>query len=74
MKIGRNDISKKQREWLQQIAYDHGGIGDLADFESEYGAMVAAAVYEECAKLCDEYGYYHVCKVIAKNIRARGKA
>jgi hypothetical protein len=51
MKIGRNDISEKQREWLQQIAYDHGGIGDLADFESEYGAMVAAATRARCIEL-----------------------
>jgi len=70
MKIGRNDISKEQREWLQQIAYDHGGIGDLADFESEYGAMVAAAVYEECAKLCDEASAAR----LAEQIRARSKA
>jgi len=39
------------REWLQKIAYDHGGIGDLADFESEYGAMVAAATRARCIEL-----------------------
>lgn len=39
-----------EREWLQQIAYQHGGIGDLCETEFEFGAMVAATEREACAQ------------------------
>ena len=42
-----------EREWLQQIAYQHGGIGDLCETEFEFGAMVAATEREACAKLAE---------------------
>ena len=35
-----------EREMLQQIAYQHGGIGDLSQTEFEFGALVAAEVHK----------------------------
>ena len=42
-----------ERKWLQQIAYQHGGIGDLCETEFEFGALVAEAEREACAKVCE---------------------
>lgn len=42
-KANRPKPDASEREWLQQIAYQHGGIGDLCQTEFEFGAMVAAA-------------------------------
>ena len=74
----RPNVSAEEAEWLQQIAYQHGGIGDLASHEFEFGAMVAAAEREACAKVCDAYDVAEdVCSSdtaegIALAIRARG--
>jgi len=48
-----------EREWLQQIAYQHGGIGDLCGTEFEFGAMVAAAEREACAKVAESGNFLH---------------
>ena len=58
-----------EREWLQQIAYQHGGIGDLCETEFEFGAMVSAAEREACAKQLEAVG----CDHCAAAIRARGE-
>ena len=42
-KANRPKPDATEREWLQNIAYRHGGIGDLSETEMEFGAMVAAA-------------------------------
>ena len=54
VKETRPEVAENMAEWLQQIAYQHGGIGDLSRTEMEFGAMVAAAEREACAKLCLE--------------------
>ena len=43
VKETRPKVSDSMEKWLQQIAYQHGGIGDLSRTEMEFGAMVAAA-------------------------------
>ena len=58
-----------ERKWLQQIAYQHGGIGDLCETEFEFGAMVSAAEREACAKQLEAVG----CDHCAAAIRARGE-
>jgi hypothetical protein len=62
-----------EREWLQQIAYQHGGIGDLSTCEFEFGAAVAAAerkrLREEihsCHANCD----HPVCVAVRKEREA----
>jgi hypothetical protein len=66
-----------EREWLQQIAYQHGGIGDLCETEFEFGALVAEAEREACAKLCEEMwsetGRDAWANDCAAAIRARGE-
>ncbi len=54
VKETRPEVSDSMEKWLQQIAYQHGGIGDLSRTEMEFGAMVAAAEREACAKVCEE--------------------
>ena len=54
VKENRPKPNATEREWLQQIAYQHGGIGDLCQTELEFGAMVAAAEREACARLPSE--------------------
>ena len=43
VKETRPEVAESMEEWLQQIAYQHGGIGDLSRTEMEFGAMVASA-------------------------------
>ncbi len=69
-----------EREWLQQIAYQHGGIGDLCETEFEFGAMVAAAEREACAKVAESGNFLHddspearFGKACAAAIRRRGE-
>lgn len=42
-----------QCETFQQLAYQHGGIGDLCGTEFEFAALVAQHEREECAKRCE---------------------
>lgn len=74
----RPNISAGEEKWLQQIAYQHGGIGDLASHELEFGAMVAAAEREECAKIVDRWhdgpSSEPEMAEIAAEIRARGNS
>ena len=75
-KTNRPKPDASEREWLQQIAYQHGGIGDLCQTEFEFGAMVAAAEREACAKVCDVYAANdpeNFADICAAAIRARGK-
>jgi hypothetical protein len=64
-----------EREWLQQIAYQHGGIGDLCETEFEFGAMVAAAEREAILRHAtpahDVDGHCEI--VVAADIRERGE-
>lgn len=56
VKETRPEVADSMATWLQQIAYQHGGIGDLCRTEMEFGAMVAAAEREACAKECELLG------------------
>ena len=77
VKETRPEVSDSMAKWLQQIAYQHGGIGDLSRTEMEFGAMVAAAEREACAKLCLEEAPSldgQLCAdAIRDAIRARGE-
>ena len=84
VKETRPEVAESMAEWLQQIAYQHGGIGDLSRTEMEFGAMVAAAEREACAQICDtesanessfweKSGWTHACGNCAAAIRARGE-
>jgi len=82
VKETRPEVSDSMATWLQQIAYQHGGIGDLSRTEMEFGAMVAAAEREACAKVCEaeaekwEGNDGPICfeaRLCAVNIRARGE-
>lgn len=53
VKETRPEVADSMGKWLQQIAYQHGGIGDLSRTEMEFGAMVAAAEREACAEVCE---------------------
>ena len=53
VKETRPEVSDSMEKWLQQIAYQHGGIGDLSRTEMEFGAMVAAEEREACAEVCE---------------------
>ena len=55
--MNRPNIDADEEKWLQQIAYQHGGIGGLASHELEFGAMVAAAEREKVAKWMIERSY-----------------
>lgn len=79
VKETRPEVSDSMATWLQQIAYQHGGIGDLSRTEMEFGAMVAAAEREACAEVCEEttaawtqHLYNSGCVDCAAAIRARG--
>ena len=76
VKETRLEVAESMATWLQQIAYQHGGIGDLSRTEMEFGAMVAAAEREACAKECDKHrfpdSYTAICCAAA--IRNRGTA
>jgi len=72
VKETRPEVSDSMATWLQQIAYQHGGIGDLSSTEMEFGAMVAAAEREACAKVCDDEATIEgVAQRCADAIRAR---
>ena len=82
VKETRPEVSDSMATWLQQIAYQHGGIGDLSRTEMEFGAMVAAAEREACAEVCDEEAekwegndgpICYEARMCAVNIRARGE-
>ena len=75
VKETRPEVSDSMAKWLQQIAYQHGGIGDLSRTEMEFGAMVAAAEREACAKVCERLPAQQDIDVrdqCAAAIRARG--
>ena len=75
VKETRPEVSDSMATWLQQIAYQHGGIGDLSRTEMEFGAMVAAAEREACAKVCERLPAQQDIDVrdqCAAAIRARG--
>jgi hypothetical protein len=75
VKETRPEVSDSMATWLQQIAYQHGGIGDLSSTEMEFGAMVAAAEREACAKVCERLPAQQDIDVrdqCAAAIRARG--
>ncbi len=77
VKETRPEVAENMAEWLQQIAYQHGGIGDLSRTEMEFGAMVAAAEREACAKVCERLPAQQDIDVrdqCAAAIRARGQA
>lgn len=72
-----------QLEIFQQLAYQHGGIGDLCGTEFEFAALVAQHEREACAKIVEtlwavpnngmateEQAYGERC---ADVIRARGQ-
>ena len=81
VKENRPKPNTTEREWLQQIAYQHGGIGDLCQTEFEFGLMVAAAEREACARVCedeaekwegDDGPISTEARLCALHIRARG--
>lgn len=73
VKENRPKPNATEREWLQQIAYQHGGIGDLCQTELEFGAMVAAAEREACARTAENWDSDSADpRDIADAIRARG--
>lgn len=77
VKETRPEVAENMAEWLQNIAYKHGGIGDLSRTEMEFGAMVAAAEREACAKVCERLPAQQDIDVrdqCAAAIRARGQA
>ena len=59
-----------QLEIFQQLAYQHGGIGDLCGTEFEFAALVAAHEREACAQVAEEWP----ARVVAAAIRARGES
>ena len=78
VKETRPKVSDSMEKWLQQIAYQHGGIGDLSKTEMEFGAMVAAAEREACALTCkgiasDDQSKDSAAQDCAVAIRARGE-
>lgn len=75
VKETRPEVADSMGKWLQQIAYQHGGIGDLSRTEMEFGAMVAAAEREACAEVCERLPAQQDIDVrdqCAAAIRARG--
>ena len=73
VKETRPEVADSMATWLQKIAYQHGGIGDLSRTEMEFGAMVAAAEREACAKVCLEEAPSLDGQLCAEAIRARGE-
>lgn len=62
-----------QLEIFQQLAYQHGGIGDLCGTEFEFANLVAAHEREACAKMFDGEVWAYDYREIAAAIRARGE-
>lgn len=71
VKESRPKPDSTQRKWLQAIAYQHGGIGDLCETELEFGAMVAAAERAACIEACNTVDLKGADECIAA-IQARG--
>lgn len=71
-KANRTKPDASEREWLQQIAYQHGGIGDLCQTEFEFGAMVAAAEREAILQMSRDQ-WFKTQADFEEAIRARNK-
>ena len=71
-KTNRPKPDASEREWLQQIAYQHGGIGDLCQTEFEFGAMVAAAERNAILQMSREQ-WFKTQADFEEAIKARGE-